>query len=102
MQPPGSASAELHSDPGLGPALLSPQPQPLAPPATQGQFVAVTGSEPSTSAETMLVTAYTLMWVLVLGFVYYVFRQQRKLRARLAQLEKTLERAESADRESSK
>jgi CcmD family protein len=102
MQPRGSASAELHADPGLGPALLAPQPQPAAAPATQGEFVAVTGGEQSTGAETLLVTAYALMWVLVLGFVYYVFRQQRRLRARVAQLEKTLERAESAGPESSK
>ncbi|HEY3234750.1 MAG TPA: CcmD family protein [Polyangiaceae bacterium] len=60
------------------------------PEARSSEFVAVEGGQPSTSAEALLVTAYILMWALVLVFVLLTWRRQQTLEARLGQLEKAL------------
>jgi len=53
------------------------------------QFVPVEGGE-TTSAGTMLVVAYLLMWAILIGFVFTSWIRQKKLDARLAELERAL------------
>ncbi|MDQ2645816.1 MAG: hypothetical protein M3020_18510 [Myxococcota bacterium] len=53
------------------------------------QFVPVEGGE-TTSAGTMLVVAYLLMWAILIGFVLTSWTRQKKLDARLSELERSL------------
>ena len=54
------------------------------------EFVAVQGGGDTTSASTLLVTAYVGMWVLLLAFIFLSYRRQAKVEARIGELEKAL------------
>jgi CcmD family protein len=60
------------------------------------EFVAVTGGSDTTSAETMLVLAYLLMWLMIFGFVFLTRRKQARLDERLDGLEQALRRADNS------
>lgn len=61
------------------------------------EFVAVSGGgKETTSAGTLLVAAYVVMWALLLGFLYVGWRRGQQLAARLDAVEKALDRHESA------
>jgi CcmD family protein len=57
---------------------------------TPNEFVAVEGGGETTSAEALLVSAYIVMWALLLLFIFLTWRRQRTLEGRLGQLEKAL------------
>jgi CcmD family protein len=60
-------------------------------------FQAVSGNEaPHYSGEVLLVSAYALVWTLLFVWVAFVWRRQRGLDDRLADLEKVLDRAAAA------
>ncbi len=87
--------SDVSQDPGLGPDVRSPAIDARAitgSPESRGtQFVAVSGPDQErTSATTMLVTAYSLFWLLLLGFVWMTWRRQQQLTSRLQQLESQL------------
>ena len=90
-------------DPGLGPGLVQARVEPEGTPATpegrSTEFVAVEGGKETASAATLLVTAYILMWVLLLGFLLLSWRRQRGIEARIAELESALARADRSDGE---
>ena len=48
-----------------------------------------TGGE-TTSASSLLVTAYLLMWAILLGFVFLGWRRQARVENRISELEKAL------------
>ena len=54
------------------------------------EFVAVQGGGDTTSAATLLVTAYLVMWALLLGFVFLSWRRQGRVESRISELEKSL------------
>lgn len=54
------------------------------------EFVAVQGGGDTTSASTLLVSAYVGMWVILLGFVFLSYRRQTRVEARIGELEKAL------------
>ncbi len=56
------------------------------------EFVAVEGGQETTSAGGLLVAAYTIMWALVFLFVWFSWRRQRTLDARLDEIEAALRR----------
>ena len=58
------------------------------------EFVAVQGGAETTSASSLLVAAYIIMWALVFAFVWLSSRKQRTLDARLSELEAALRRVE--------
>lgn len=60
------------------------------------QFVAVTGGQDTTSAETLLVVAYIGMWLAIFAFVWLTRKKQSSLDGRLDTLEKALARAEKS------
>jgi CcmD family protein len=60
------------------------------PSARSTEFVAVQGGGETTSAATLLVTAYVVMWALLLGFVLLSWRRQGRVDARISELEKAL------------
>lgn len=60
------------------------------------QFVAVEGGEETTSAEALLVSAYAVMWALLLLFVFMGWRRQRAIESRIGDLEKALAAATSS------
>ena len=70
-------------------ALLVADP-PRAPEDRSTEFVAVEGGNDGTSAESLLVAAYAVMWVIVFGFVFLTFRRQGRVEARLAELESAM------------
>ncbi|HEY4106790.1 MAG TPA: CcmD family protein [Polyangiaceae bacterium] len=60
------------------------------PSARSTEFVAVQGGGETTSAATLLVIAYVVMWALLLGFVLLSWRRQGRVDARISELEKAL------------
>lgn len=55
------------------------------------EFHPVTGGATETSsAEALLITAYVLMWAILMGFLFLTFRRQGALDQRLAELERAL------------
>ena len=60
------------------------------PSARSTEFVAVQGGGDTTSAATLLVTAYLVMWALLLGFVYLSWRRQGRVETRISELEKAI------------
>lgn len=100
-------SAALHNDPGLGPGLVTAQghvlaaPTPVPTTAIQSQrsteFVPVQGGHNTTSANTLLVAAYIVMWALLLAFVFFSWRRQLTLESRVGDLEKAIGDADKGD-----
>jgi CcmD family protein len=60
------------------------------PSARSTEFVAVQGGGDTTSAATLLVIAYIVMWALLLGFVFLSWRRQGRVESRISELEKSL------------
>jgi hypothetical protein len=60
------------------------------------QFVAVEGGGDTTSAEALLVSAYLIMWALLLTFVWLTWRRQQKMEDRVTDLERALGETRSA------
>lgn len=68
-----------------------------APDARSTEFVADQGGGEGTSASSLLVSAYVVMWVLLLGFLFMSWRRQQRIESRLTELDKALARARAAD-----
>jgi hypothetical protein len=67
------------------------QPSPTTPESRSQEFVSVSGGPTeTTSAESLLIAAYVLMWVILMGFLFVTFRRQAAVDQRLAELERTL------------
>ncbi len=68
--------------------------------ATQAQvpneFVPVSGGSETTSASSMLVAAYMLLWVVLMLFVALSWKRQRATAARLEAIERSLQENSSA------
>lgn len=60
------------------------------PSARSTEFVAVQGGGDTTSAEALLVTAYVVMWALLLGFLLLSWLRQGRVETRISELEKAL------------
>ena len=60
------------------------------PSARSTEFVAVQGGGETTSAEALLVTAYLVMWAILLGFVFLIWRRQSRVETRISELEKAI------------
>ena len=65
---------------------------PLSPADRSTEFVAVQGGSEGTSAETLLVVAYLVMWAILLGFLLMTWRKQSRIEARLTELDAALRR----------
>ncbi len=50
----------------------------------------VSGGAETTSAASLLITAYLLMWALLIGFVFMSWRRQARVENRISELEKAL------------
>jgi CcmD family protein len=57
------------------------------------EFVADPGGGDSTPASTLLVSAYVVMWALLLGFLFLTWRRQQRIEARLGELDRALARS---------
>lgn len=64
--------------------------QTTAPSSRATEFVPVEGGAETTSAGTLLVVAYIVMWALLLGFLGLGWRRQKKLDTRLSELERQI------------
>lgn len=69
--------------------------QTLTPEGRSTEFVPVTGGAESTSAETLLVAAYLVMWAILLGFVLVTWRRLGRMEGRLSELGRRLDQTES-------
>jgi hypothetical protein len=54
------------------------------------EFVAVQGGGETTSAASLLIAAYLLMWGLLFAFVFMSWRRQARVETRIAELEKAI------------
>ena len=67
------------------------QPSSGTPESRSQEFVPVTGGPTETSsAEGLLITAYVLMWAILMGFLFVTFRRQAAVDKRLGELERSL------------
>ena len=57
------------------------------------EFVPVEGGSDTSSAEALLVTAYILIWAILLGFVMLTWKRQRRIETRLGELEAQIKQA---------
>jgi len=57
------------------------------------EFVAVQGGGESTSAESLLVAAYLVMWAALLAFVFFTWRKQGALEKRIEKLDDVLRKS---------
>lgn len=73
------------------------QATPSAPSDRATSFQAVQGGEEHYSGEVLLVTAYAVLWTIVLAWVALVWRKQRLMSSRLTDLERVLDEAASAN-----
>ena len=88
---------------GLGPRLELAQAQPASssnPDERSTEFVPVEGGRDTTSAETLLVIAYCVLWVVMFWFVFSTWKRQGTMEARLADLDRRLESARGDSPES--
>jgi hypothetical protein len=69
-----------------------PSGTPLTPADRSTEFVAVQGGAEGTSAETLLVAAYLLMWAILLFFLFLTWRKQSRIEARIAEIDASLRR----------
>jgi hypothetical protein len=61
------------------------------------EFRPVTGAPTETSsAEGLLITAYVLMWAILMGFLFLTFRRQAAVNKRLGELERALPKRSDA------
>jgi hypothetical protein len=99
------STEKLADDPGLGPGLAGPgpalaaqQPAPAstaAPSDRSTEFVAAQGGKETSSAETLLVAAYLVMWAILFGFLLLGWRRQQRVDQRVQELEKALTKIET-------
>ncbi|HWA74899.1 MAG TPA: CcmD family protein [Polyangiaceae bacterium] len=68
-----------------------------APDDRSTEFVAVRGGGEETSASSLLVSAYVVMWALLLGFLFLSWRKQQRIEARLTELDRAISRSRPAD-----
>jgi hypothetical protein len=62
------------------------------------EFRSVTGGATETSsAEALLITAYVLMWAILMGFLFLTFRRQAAVDKRLGELERALPKRGDAE-----
>jgi len=54
------------------------------------EFVPVQGGGETTSAASLLIAAYMLMWGLLFAFVFLSWRRQARVETRIAELEKAI------------
>ena len=105
MQATPRTTEKLADDPGLGPGLAGPgpalaaaQPAPTstaAPSDRSTEFVAAQGGRETSSAETLLVAAYLVMWAILFAFLLVGWRRQQRVDQRVEELEKALTKVET-------
>jgi CcmD family protein len=78
---------------GLQQAPVAPTPSTPADRATE--FTAVEGGE-HYNGSTLMVVAYAAIWVLLMGWIYMLWRKQAMLGQRLDGLERSIDRAAAA------
>ncbi len=71
----------------------SPDSTVRTPESRSTEFVPVEGGSEGTSAGTLLVTAYFVMWAVLLGFLFMTWRRQGRIEQRMAELDAELRRA---------
>ncbi|RYG85035.1 CcmD family protein [bacterium] len=57
------------------------------------EFKAVEGGPETMSGNTLMVEAYAVLWVILMGWIFFVWRKQAGLHSRLDELEKVLDQA---------
>jgi uncharacterized protein HemX len=71
-----------------------PDATPQSPDSRSTTFQPVTGEAEHYSGETLLVSAYAILWVILLSWVGLVWRKQSALDARLDDLEREIQKAD--------
>jgi hypothetical protein len=74
----------------------APGEAPKAPDDRSTTFRAVQGEPEHYSGEALLVSAYAILWLILLSWVALVWRKQNAIVARLADLEREIDKADRA------
>lgn len=89
-------------DPPLPSVGASAAPASSSPEDRATAFVPTEGGSEVRSGETLLVEAYVVLWLILMGWLYLTWRRQSTLSAQLDDLEKTIEKAASTSAASKK
>jgi hypothetical protein len=65
-------------------------------------FQAVEGGAETRSGSTLLVEAYAVLWIILMGWLVMVWRKQGSLNARLDDLERTIDKAAALQKQATK
>ena len=76
----------------------APAQAPTTPEGRATEFRAVEGGGEVHSGTVLLVEAYVALWLILFGFIWITFRKQRRLDARIVELENALDRASKEKR----
>jgi hypothetical protein len=72
--------------------------QQAAPDDRATEFKAVEGGGETRSGATLMVEAYALIWLILMAWIYMLWRKQASLHARLDDLEKVIDKAAAASK----
>jgi hypothetical protein len=92
----------------VDPPVGAPAPTTSAAPASSTPDDRATAFQPTEgggevrSGETLLVEAYVVLWLILMGWLYLTWRRQSSLSAQLDDLEKTIDKAAAASSASKK
>lgn len=77
------------------PATPAQAPTPSVADSRAGEYVPVQGGGETRSGETLLVQAYIVLWLILMAWLFFLWRKQARLHTRLDELEKVIDRAAS-------
>src|SRR5206468_1529287 len=94
--PPTSPSSTTACRSGAA-SIRRSSPATAATPASRATtFQPVEGGGEQRSGETLLVEAYVVLWVILMGWLFFLWRKQNGLHARLDDLERVIDKAADA------
>ncbi len=82
------------------PAKAAKSDKPATPDDRATEFKAVEGGGETRSGTTLVVEAYALIWMILMTWLFLVWRKQAKLHARLDDLERAIDKAALASKSS--
>jgi hypothetical protein len=91
--PDTSAAPSATAAPPHATATAAPSASAGTPDSRSTTFQAVEGGAETRSGETLMVEAYSVLWVILMGWLVFLWRKQATLTTRLDDLERAIDRA---------
>jgi hypothetical protein len=92
-----SRSADALPEPKASSQAAAAQAPPPSADDRSTTFRPVEGGNQMQSGEALLVEAYSAMWIILFALVFFTWRRQKKIDARVASLEAAIQKARAGD-----